>query len=121
MVHISLAHTVHSFFRKYYNLVKGFLHENTHSKIFFLGSEFTSETPCRGMFIDFITLIKMSLDDYKEVLLKYISPDQLPKAYGGTRCEPNPYCTEHVSHAIFNVDGRSYCYIHLWWISESFS
>ena len=37
--------------------------------------------------------------DYKEVLLKYISPDQLPEAYGGTRCEPDPYCTKYVSHA----------------------
>jgi hypothetical protein len=69
---VFLIHT-HSFFRKYYNLVKGFLHENTRSKIFFLGS------------------------DYKEVLLKYISPDQLPEAYGGTRCEPDPYCTKYIN------------------------
>ena len=37
------------------------------------------------------------LGDYKEVLQKYISPDQLPMAYGGTRCEPDPYCTKYVN------------------------
>ena len=40
------------------------------------------------------------LGDHKEVLLKYISPDQLPEAYGGTRCEPDPYCTKYVSSAL---------------------
>ena len=47
--------------------------------------------------------ILMSPGDYKEVLLKYISPDQLPEAYGGTRREPDPYCTKYVSIANFNV------------------
>ena len=37
--------------------------------------------------------------DYKEVLQKYISPDQLPEAYGGTRCEPDPYCSKYVSQS----------------------
>ena len=36
-------------------------------------------------------------DNWKEELQKYISPDQLPQAYGGTRCEPDPYCTNFVS------------------------
>ena len=31
---------------------------------------------------------------------EYISPDQLPEAYGGTRCEPDPYCTKYVSSAL---------------------
>ena len=35
--------------------------------------------------------------DYQETLHQYISPDQLPQAYGGTRCEPDPYCTQYVS------------------------
>ena len=34
---------------------------------------------------------------WKEDIQKYISPDQLPQAYGGTRCEPDPYCTDYVS------------------------
>ena len=36
-------------------------------------------------------------NNWKEELQKYISPDQLPQAYGGTRCEPDPYCTDYVS------------------------
>ena len=35
--------------------------------------------------------------NWKEELQQYISPDQLPQAYGGTRCEPDPWCTDHVS------------------------
>ena len=35
--------------------------------------------------------------NWKEELLQYISPDQLPQAYGGTRCEPDPMCTNFVS------------------------
>ena len=57
---------------------------------------------CRK-FIKLMVHILMSLGDYKEVLLKYISPDQLPEAYGGTRCEPDPYCTKYVSIANSNV------------------
>ena len=56
----------------------------------------------------------MSPGDYKEVLLKYISPDQLPEAYGGTRCEPDPYCTKYVSRANSNVGLKGvYIYISL--------
>ena len=46
------------------------------------------------------------LGDYKEVLMKYISPDQLPEAYGGTRCEPDPYCTKYVSLANYSIELR---------------
>ena len=35
--------------------------------------------------------------NWQEELHKYISPDQLPQAYGGTRCEPDPWCTDYVS------------------------
>ncbi len=35
--------------------------------------------------------------NWQEELQKYISPDQLPQAYGGTRCEPDPWCSDHVS------------------------
>ena len=49
--------------------------------------------------------------DYKEVLQKYISPDQLPAAYGGTRCEPDPYCTKYVGifrqSSCFEFDGKT--------------
>ena len=41
--------------------------------------------------------------DYKEVLRKYIDPEQLPAAYGGTRCEPDPSCTKYVSTKCFSV------------------
>lgn len=34
--------------------------------------------------------------DWKEDLQKYISPDQLPQVYGGTRCEPDPWCSDYV-------------------------
>ena len=35
--------------------------------------------------------------NWQEVVHKYISPDQMPQAYGGTRCEPDPWCTDYVS------------------------
>lgn len=38
----------------------------------------------------------MILDDWQEQLQRYIAPDQLPQAYGGTRCEPDPRCTDYV-------------------------
>ena len=31
------------------------------------------------------------------MLQNHISLDQLPQAYGGTRCEPDPQCTDYVS------------------------
>ncbi len=37
------------------------------------------------------------VDNWQEELQKYINPDQLPQAYGGTRCEPDPWCSDHVS------------------------
>ena len=37
------------------------------------------------------------IGNWKEELQKYISPDQLPQAYGGTRCEPDPYCSNYVN------------------------
>ncbi len=33
---------------------------------------------------------------------KYISPDQLPQAYGGTRCEPDAWCTNYVSMVLLH-------------------
>ena len=38
-----------------------------------------------------------SAANWKEELQEYISPDQLPQAYGGTRCEPDPMCSDFVS------------------------
>ena len=40
----SLVNIVPSFFRRGYDLVKGFMDETTQSKMMFLGSELTSET-----------------------------------------------------------------------------
>lgn len=37
------------------------------------------------------------VDDYKEILLKHIAPDQLPAVYGGERMEPDAECTGMVS------------------------
>ena len=49
------------------------------------------------------------IDDWKEELQKYISPDQLPQAYGGTRCEPDPYCSKYVKIYIsFLLFSRSF-------------
>nr|XP_033812861.1 SEC14-like protein 2 isoform X2 [Geotrypetes seraphini] len=57
-----------------YNLVKPFLSESTRKKIMVLG------------------------DNWKEVLLKYISPDQLPTCYGGMLTDPDgdPKCKSKI-------------------------
>lgn len=55
-----------------YNLIKNFIDEKTRTKIHILGP------------------------DWREELQKYIAPDQIPQAYGGTRCEPDPWCTAYV-------------------------
>jgi hypothetical protein len=55
-----------------YNLLKPFIDEETRKKIIVLGNDLTQ-------------------------VQKYISPDQLPEAYGGTRCEPDPYCTKYIN------------------------
>ena len=56
MVLVSVAHTVPSFFPWCYNLVKGLVDENTRSKVFFLGSEFTSETLYRECMMEHSTM-----------------------------------------------------------------
>ncbi|XP_064392019.1 SEC14-like protein 2 isoform X1 [Halichondria panicea] len=56
-----------------FNLIKPFLKSETRDKIDVLGS------------------------NWQEELQKYISPDQLPQAYGGTRCEPDPWCSDHLN------------------------
>eukprot|EP00731_Ephydatia_muelleri_P025329 Em0017g412a len=35
--------------------------------------------------------------NWREEILQYISPEQLPQVYGGTRCEPDPACSNFVS------------------------
>ena len=45
-----------------------------------------------------IIVIVMLADDYKEVLLQHIAPDQLPEVFGGERREPDPKCTDYVSY-----------------------
>lgn len=41
--------------------------------------------------------------NWKEVLQKYVAPDQLPVIYGGTMTDPNgnPYCKTMVSIEMF--------------------
>uniref|UniRef100_W5LLR4 SEC14-like lipid binding 7 n=1 Tax=Astyanax mexicanus TaxID=7994 RepID=W5LLR4_ASTMX len=59
-----------------YNLIKHFLCEETRRKIVVVGS------------------------NWKEVLQKYVDPDQLPEAYGGTRKDPDgdPYCKSMINY-----------------------
>lgn len=59
-----------------YNLIKPFLSEDTRKKIMVLGA------------------------NWKEVLLKHISPDQLPVEYGGTMTDPdgNPKCKSKINY-----------------------
>ncbi|XP_030074698.1 SEC14-like protein 2 isoform X2 [Microcaecilia unicolor] len=59
-----------------YNLFKPFLSEDTRKKIMVPG------------------------DNWKEVLLKYISPDQLPAYYGGTLTDPDgdPKCKSKINY-----------------------
>ena len=47
-------------------------------------------------------LVTCASDDWKEELQKYVAPDQLPQAYGGTRCEPDPCCSDYVSWRLTN-------------------
>ncbi|KAG7322485.1 hypothetical protein KOW79_013831 [Hemibagrus wyckioides] len=59
-----------------YNLIKPFLCEETRRKIIIIGS------------------------NWKEVLQKYVAPDQLPVIYGGTMTDPNgnPYCKTMIKY-----------------------
>ncbi|XP_004283771.1 SEC14-like protein 2 isoform X1 [Orcinus orca] len=59
-----------------YNLIKPFLSEDTRKKIMVLGA------------------------NWKEVLLKYVSPDQLPVEYGGTMTDPDgdPKCKSKINY-----------------------
>ncbi|XP_064392024.1 SEC14-like protein 3 isoform X2 [Halichondria panicea] len=59
----------------FYNLLKPFIDKRTRDKFVILS------------------------DNWQEELQKYISPDQLPQAYGGTRCEPDPWCSDYINHA----------------------
>ncbi|XP_010602085.1 SEC14-like protein 2 [Fukomys damarensis] len=59
-----------------YNLIKPFLSEDTRKKIMVLGA------------------------NWKEVLLRHVSPDQLPVEYGGTMTDPdgNPKCKSKINY-----------------------
>ncbi|XP_026995488.1 SEC14-like protein 2 isoform X1 [Tachysurus fulvidraco] len=59
-----------------YNLIKPFMCEETRRKIVIVGS------------------------NWKEVLQKYVAPDQLPVIYGGTMTDPNgnPYCKTMIKY-----------------------
>ncbi|KAL5479687.1 hypothetical protein EMCRGX_G023244 [Ephydatia muelleri] len=35
--------------------------------------------------------------NWREEILQYISPEQLPQVYGGTRCEPDPACSNFIN------------------------
>jgi hypothetical protein len=63
--------------------------------------------PSRGVYKQLFILVEQFLDDKTknkitvlddlDELKQYISPDQLPAAYGGTRYEPDPYCTKYIN------------------------
>ena len=76
-----------------FKLVKHFLDRKTRSKLHVLGS---MSIPQGNVLKKLRSLPPLS-GNWQEVLLEHISPDQLPQAYGGTRCEPDPYCTDYVS------------------------
>ena len=81
-----------------YNLVKPFMNECTREKIVVLGSKAPVSIPFQNVVWEWSTMwYQFFAGNWKEGLQKYISPDQLPQAYGGTRCEPDPWCTNYVS------------------------
>ena len=43
-----------------------------------------------------ILFYSLFLANWKEELQKYISPDNIPEYYGGTRCEPDIFCSNYV-------------------------
>ncbi|XP_065898687.1 SEC14-like protein 2 isoform X2 [Dysidea avara] len=55
-----------------YNIAKHFIDESTRQKVIVAGA------------------------NWKEELQKYISPDNLPEFYGGTRREPDPTCSKYI-------------------------
>ncbi|XP_064396571.1 SEC14-like protein 4 [Halichondria panicea] len=61
-----------SIFPLLFNIVKPMMNERTRQKIKVLGS------------------------NWREELQKYVAPEQLPQDFGGTRCEPDPECTDHI-------------------------
>ena len=79
-----------------YSMMKHFMNDYTRQKILVLGSK---SPQCRMLVLLFDLCIQLTCftGNWKEELQKYIAPDQLPEVYGGTRCEPDPWCTDHVS------------------------
>ena len=43
-----------------------------------------------------VLFYSLFLANWKEELQKYISPDNIPEYYGGTRCEPDVFCSNYV-------------------------
>ncbi len=58
-----------------------------------------------------VCMSPLCVGNWQEELQKYINPDQLPQAYGGTRCEPDPWCSDHVSVIALSCV-YSWVYIH---------
>ena len=85
-----------------YNIVKHFIEEDTKQKIVIMGGNLRtfslslSYSSSRFSPHPLSLSLSLSSDNWQEELQQYIAPDQLPKAYGGTRCEPDPQCTAHV-------------------------
>lgn len=84
-----LVYAAPRIFPMVYNIVKHFIEEDTKQKIVIMGGISLSLSPSSVPF-------SLSTDNWREELQKYISADQLPQAYGGTRCEPDPQCSDHV-------------------------
>ena len=47
--------------------------------------------------VKFGSIASTATGNWQEELQKYIHPDELPQAFGGNRCEPDPQCTAYVS------------------------
>ena len=73
-----------------YNIVKHFIDENTRRKVIVAGGRLQLVT------CDILYCYCCTLASWKEELQKYISPDNLPEYYGGTRREPDPTCSKYV-------------------------
>ena len=84
---------VPSIFPLAYGLVKPFMDERTRKKMQVLGGWYECVCADKGN----VWLVSTATGNWPEELQKYIHPDQLPQAFGGNRCEPDPQCTAYVS------------------------
>jgi len=90
MINFLYLPTAPKIFPVAYNIVKHFIDENTRRKVIVAGG-----THCLSKTVVTCCICGI-LASWKEELQKYISPDNLPEYYGGTRREPDPTCSKYV-------------------------